>query len=91
MAIQEKEYITITFDLDDGGTEEIEHIVEGQIEVNGRDYLVLCESENDENMVFFRYSETENGEPDLEPLESEEEADAVIDALREAGYQIEVE
>ena len=89
MEEQEKEFLTLTFD--DG--EEIEYEVAGVIEVDGQDYIALI-PETDENAIeVYRLSEVED-DPDSEEItviESDEEYLQVIEALRDAGMQIEIE
>ena len=89
MAEQDKEYLTLTFD--DG--EDVEYEVVGVITVDEKDYIVLI-PETDENAIeIYALTETED-DPDTEEItviEDDAEYMAVINALRDTGFQIEVD
>ena len=85
---EEKEFITLEFD--DG--EEVEYEVEGVIELDEQDYVVLIPTKDKESIEIFRLKETENGEEEeITPIEDEVEYQKVIDELKKCGYQIETE
>ena len=76
---------TVTLSLDNG--EELECAVITIFEAGDNDYIALLPLEGeeaDEGEVFlYRYSETDNGEPVLDNIESDEEYDIVSDAVDE--------
>lgn len=76
---------TVTLSLDNG--EELECAVITIFEAGDNDYIALLPLEGeeaDEGEVFlYRYSETDNGEPILDNIESDEEYDIVSDAFDE--------
>ena len=76
---------TVTLSLDNG--EELECAVITIFEAGDNDYIALLPLEGeeaDEGEVFlYRYSETDNGEPVLDNIESDEEYDIVSDAFDE--------
>ena len=89
MADQEKEYLTLSFD--DG--EEIEYEVVGVIEVAGKDYIVLIPETDPNAIEVYGLAEVPD-DPDSEEItviEDDDEYMAVIDALREAGFSIEMD
>ncbi len=89
MADQEKEYLTLSFD--DG--EEIEYEVVGVIEVSGKDYIVLIPETDPNAIEVYGLAEVPD-DPDSEEItviEDDDEYMAVIDALREAGFSIEMD
>jgi len=89
MTDQDKEYLTLTFD--DG--EDIEYEVVGVITVEEKDYIVLI-PETDENAIeIYALTEAED-DPDSEEItviEDDTEYMKVINALRDTGFQIEVD
>ena len=76
---------TVTLSLDNG--EELECAVITIFEAGDNEYIALLPLEGeeaDEGEVFlYRYSETDNGEPVLDNIESDEEYDIVSDAFDE--------
>lgn len=80
-----EEDFLITLELDDGT--ELECVVVTIIEVEGRDYIAVLPtsgSEYEEGEVYlYRYSETEDEEPVLDNIETDEEWEAVSDAFDE--------
>ncbi|MBQ7534634.1 MAG: DUF1292 domain-containing protein [Stomatobaculum sp.] len=76
---------TVTLTLDDGST--LECVVLTIFEAtNGLEYIaVMPESEEDEDgeVYLYRYGETEDGQPDLKNIESDEEYEIVADAFDE--------
>lgn len=75
----------ITLELDDGT--ELECVIITIIEAAGNDYIALLPtsgSQYDEGEVFlYRYSETDEGEPSLDNIETDEEWEIVSDAFDE--------
>lgn len=75
---------TVTLTLDDG--ELLECVVLTIFEAGGKEYIALMpESGEDEdgNVFLYRYAETEDGQPDLTNIESDEEYEIVSDAFDE--------
>ncbi|MDD6572240.1 MAG: DUF1292 domain-containing protein [Thermoflexaceae bacterium] len=83
--------VTLTLDND----EELECAVISIFDANGRRYIALLPLEgkaaDDGEVYLYRYNETEDGQPDLANIESDEEFEIVSDAfdemLDEAEYQ----
>ena len=79
------EEMTVTLTLDDDT--EVECIVLTIFEVDNKEYIALLPAEgaeSEEGEVFlYRYSEDEDGNPDLQNIESDEEYDMVADAFDE--------
>lgn len=83
--------VTLTLDND----EELECAVISIFEANNRRYIALLPLEGDENedgeVYLYRYDETEDGQPDLTNIDSDEEFEIVSDAfdemLDDAEYQ----
>jgi len=86
-AAEEKEHMTLEFD--DG--EEVEYDVEGVIEVNGQDYIVLVQTENDDMLEVFRLESVSDEEEEIVAIEDDDEYDAVLAELRECGYDIRID
>lgn len=77
---------TVTLTLDDG--KELECVVLTIFPAGGKEYIALLpmeEAESDEEgeVFLYRYSEDENGDPNLENIESDEEYEIVADAFDE--------
>ena len=75
---------TVTLTLDDG--ELLECVVLTIFEAGGKEYIALMpESGEDEdgNVFLYRYAETEDGQPDLTNIGSDEEYEIVSDAFDE--------
>lgn len=76
---------TVTLSLDDGS--EIECAVVTIFEAGDNDYIALLPLEGEEaeegEVFLYRYSETDDGEPVLDNIESDEEYDIVSDAFDE--------
>lgn len=81
----EEEELTVTLTLDDGS--ELECVVLTIFPAGDNDYIALLpmdQSEEEEGEVYlYRYSETEDGQPNLENIESDEEYELVSDAFDE--------
>ena len=80
------EEMTVTLTLDDGT--EMECAIITIFEAANREYIALLpldeNGENEEGEVFlYRYSETEDGQPDLENIEDDEEYELVAEAFDE--------
>ena len=80
-----QEEMTVTLTLDDGS--EVECIVLTIFEAGNKDYIALLPTEvaeSEEGEVYlYRYSENENGEPELENIEDDDEYEIVADAFDE--------
>lgn len=80
-----EEEMTVTLSLDDGT--ELECIVLTIFTAGERDYIALLPTEgpeSEEGEVFlYRYTETEDGQPDLQNIESDDEYEIVADAFDE--------
>lgn len=83
--------VTLTLDND----EELECAVISIFDANDRRYIALLPLEGDDaengEVYLYRYSETEDGQPDLTNIETDEEFEIVSDAfdemLDDAEYQ----
>lgn len=79
------EEMTVTLTLDDGSV--IECVVLTIFPAGGKEYIALLpmeEAEEEEGEVYlYRYSEDENGEPNLENIEDDDEYEIVADAFDE--------
>ena len=81
-----EEEVTVTLSLDDG--RELECIALGIFEAGGREYIALLpadetEDEDEGDVYLYRYSETEDGEPQLDNIESDEEYEIASEAFDE--------
>lgn len=81
-----EEEMTVTLTLDDGT--EMECAIITIFEAGKREYIALLplneDGQNDDGEVYlYRYSETEDGEPDLENIEDDEEYEIVAEAFDE--------
>ena len=77
---------TVTLTLDDGSTMECVVLTIVEAGNEGKEYIALMpESGEDEdgNVYLYRYEETEDGQPDLTNIESDEEYEIVSDAFDE--------
>lgn len=76
---------TVTLSLDDGS--EIECAVVTIFEAGDNDYIALLPLEGEEaeegEVFLYRYSETDDGEPILDNIETDEEYEIVSDAFDE--------
>ena len=84
-SVEEQEEMTVTLTLDDGT--ELECVVLTIFTAGERDYIALlpmdgAEAEDGE-VYLYRYSETEDGEPDLQNIEDDDEYEIVADAFDE--------
>ena len=79
------EEMTVTLTLDDGS--QLECVILTIFEAGGRDYIALLPMEGedaDEGEVYlYRYSESEDGQPNLENIEDDDEYEIVADAFDE--------
>ena len=80
-----EEEMTVTLTLDDGS--ELECVVLTIFPAGGKDYIALLpieQTEEEEGEVYlYRYSETEDGQPNLENIEDDDEYEVVADAFDE--------
>ncbi len=76
---------TVTLTLDDG--QELECAIIGIFPADDKDYIALLPLEGEEaeagEVFLYRYLETEDGEPTLENIESDEEYEIVAEAFDE--------
>ena len=83
--IEEEEEMTVTLTLDDGS--ELECVVLTIFPAGERDYIALLPMEGEEaeegEVYLYRYTETEDGAPDLEVIEDDDEYEMVADAFDE--------
>ncbi|MBA4701194.1 MAG: DUF1292 domain-containing protein [Ruminococcus sp.] len=84
--MSENEALTVTLTLDND--EELECAVLTIFETEGQEYIALLplneEGNNDDGQVFlYRYSETEEEEPQLENIEDDDEYERVADKFDE--------
>ena len=67
----------VTLDLDDGSQ------LECQILTIFQNYIALVPVDNDDEVIFYRYFEDEEGNPSLENIDHDDEFDAVSDRFDE--------
>ena len=83
--LNEEEEMTVTLTLDDDS--EIECVVLNIFSAGDREYIALLPmegAESEEGEVYlYRYSEDENGQPNLENIEDDDEYEIVADAFDE--------
>ena len=83
--MEEQEEMTVTLTLDDGT--EIECVVLTIFTAGARDYIALLPMEGAEaeegEVYLYRYSESEDGQPNLENIEDDDEYEIVADAFDE--------
>lgn len=83
--VEEQEEMTVTLTLEDDS--ELECIVLTIFQAGDKDYIALLPMESqdtEEGEVFlYRYSETEDGTPNLENIEDDDEYEMVADAFDE--------
>ena len=81
----EQEEMTVTLTLEDDT--ELECIVLTIFQAGDRDYIALLPMEGQEaeegEVFLYRYSETEDGTPNLENIEDDDEYEVVADAFDE--------
>ena len=71
----------VTLDLDDGSQLECQILT--IFDVDNQNYTALVPVDNDEEVIFYRYFEDEEGNPSLENIDSDDEFDAVSDRFDE--------
>ena len=71
----------VTLDLDDGSQLECQILT--IFDVDNQTYIALVPVDNDEEVIFYRYFEDEEGNPSLENIDSDDEFDAVSDRFDE--------
>lgn len=83
--MEEQEEMTVTLTLEDDT--ELECIVLTIFQAGDRDYIALLPMEGQEaeegEVFLYRYSETEDGTPNLENIEDDDEYEVVADAIDE--------
>lgn len=83
--VETEEEMTVTLTLDDGS--ELECVVLTIFTAGERDYIALLPMEGQEEeegeVYLYRYSEGEDGQPNLENIEDDEEYEIVADAFDE--------
>ena len=83
--MEEQEEMTVTLTLEDDT--ELECIVLTIFQAGDRDYIALLPMEGQEaeegEVFLYRYSETEDGTPNLENIEDDDEYEGVADAFDE--------
>ena len=75
------EEMTVTLTLDDGSQLECQILT--IFDVDNQNYIALVPVDNDEEVIFYRYFEDEEGNPSLENIDSDDEFDAVSDRFDE--------
>lgn len=77
---EEKDTVTLLLD----GNEEVECAIISIFEAGDKDYIALLPLDSEDGEVYlYRYSESEDGEPSLDNIESDEEYEIVSDAFDE--------
>ena len=81
--MMEQEEMTVTLTLDDGS--ELECVVLTIFDAGAREYIALLPMEGEEaeegEVYLYRYSEDENGNPNLDNIEDDDEYEIVADAF----------
>ena len=71
----------VTLDLDDGSQLECQILT--IFDVDNQNYIALVPVDNDDEVIFYRYFEDEEGNPSLENSDHDDEFDAVSDRFDE--------
>ena len=71
----------VTLDLDDGSQLECQILT--IFDVDNQNYIALVPVDNDDEVIFYRYFEDEEGNPSLENNDHDDEFDAVSDRFDE--------
>ena len=71
----------VTLDLDDGSQLECQILT--IFDVDNQNYIALVPVDNDDEVIFYRYFEDEEGNPSLENIYHDDEFDAVSDRFDE--------
>ena len=71
----------VTLDLDDGSQLECQILT--IFDVDNQNYIALVPVDNDDEVIFYRYFEDEEGNPSLENIDQDDEFDAVSDRFDE--------
>ena len=71
----------VTLDLDDGSQLECQILT--IFDVDNQNYIALVPVDNDDEVIFYRYFEDEEGNPSLENIDHDDEFDAVSDRFDE--------
>ncbi len=79
--IFDPEEMFVTLDLDDGSTLECQIV--SIFEADEQNYIALAPVDNDEEIIFYRYFEDEEGNPSLENIENDDEFEMVTDRFDE--------
>lgn len=79
--IFDPEEMFVTLDLDDGS--QLECQIVSIFETDGQNYIALAPMDNDEEIIFYRYFEDEEGNPSLENIEDDDEFEKVTDRFDE--------
>lgn len=79
--IFDPEEMFVTLDLDDGSQLECQII--SIFETGEQNYIALAPTDNDEEIIFYRYFEDEEGNPSLENIEDDDEFEMVTDRFDE--------
>ena len=67
----------VTLDLDDGSQLECQILT--IFDVDNQNYIALVPVDNDDEVIFYRYFEDEEGNPSLKNIDHDDEFDAVSD------------
>lgn len=82
----EGEELKVSITLEDDSV--MECVVLCILDVNDREYIaVVPEDEDSEDVYLYRYSESEDGQPDLSNIETDEEYELVAEAFDEWLYE----
>lgn len=79
--IFDPEEMFVTLDLDDGS--QLECQIVSIFETDGQNYIALAPMDNDDEIIFYRYFEDEEGNPSLENVEDDDEFEKVTDCFDE--------
>ena len=71
----------VTLDLDDGSQLECQILT--IFDVDNQNYIALVPVDNDDEVIFYRYFEDEEGNSSLENIDHDDEFDAVSDRFDE--------
>lgn len=81
--IFDPEEMFVTLELDDGSTLECQIVSIFEAGADSQNYIALAPEDNDEEIIFYRYFEDEEGNPSLENIDDDDEFEIVTDRFDE--------
>ena len=73
----------VTLDLDDGSKLECLIVTIFEAGSEGQNYIALSPIDSEDEILFYRYFEDEEGNPSLENIDSDDEFDIAVDKFDE--------